>query len=182
MWSADAAALSVDGWQPNEGAVIMQSEQLVKNTCNFMVVSYSFMPRSIWCLLTVVVCLTILWVHTEDICRYQCFLYSCLIAQCCFGYLLINNNIFIFFFTQAISCFTCRLSSIVAYMGGVCQSTKDDWPQGRGLVCVLQRLIESTFSKQLYLVINESVLCLSLIHIWRCRRIERCRSRWSPYH
>ena len=29
---------------------------------------------------------------------------------------------------------------------------------------------------------NWSVLCLSLIHIWRCRRIERCRSRWSPYH
>eukprot|EP00826_Nyctotherus_ovalis_P005812 TRINITY_DN11323_c0_g1_i1.p1 TRINITY_DN11323_c0_g1~~TRINITY_DN11323_c0_g1_i1.p1 ORF type:complete len:125 (+),score=1.95 TRINITY_DN11323_c0_g1_i1:407-781(+) len=29
------------------------------------------------------------------------------------------------------------------------------------------------------------VLCvdtLSLIHICRCRRIERCRSRWSPYH
>ena len=25
-------------------------------------------------------------------------------------------------------------------------------------------------------------LMLSLIHIWRCRRIERCRSRWSPYH
>ena len=25
-------------------------------------------------------------------------------------------------------------------------------------------------------------LNLSLIHIWRCRRIERCRSRWSPYH
>ena len=23
---------------------------------------------------------------------------------------------------------------------------------------------------------------LSLIHIWRCRRIERCRSRWSQYH
>ena len=23
---------------------------------------------------------------------------------------------------------------------------------------------------------------LSHIHIWRCRRIERCRSRWSPYH
>ena len=23
---------------------------------------------------------------------------------------------------------------------------------------------------------------LSLIHIWRCRGIERCRSRWSPYH
>eukprot|EP00826_Nyctotherus_ovalis_P031831 TRINITY_DN2558_c0_g2_i2.p1 TRINITY_DN2558_c0_g2~~TRINITY_DN2558_c0_g2_i2.p1 ORF type:complete len:118 (-),score=14.49 TRINITY_DN2558_c0_g2_i2:15-368(-) len=26
------------------------------------------------------------------------------------------------------------------------------------------------------------VLGLSLIHICRCRRIERCRSRWSPYH
>ena len=25
-------------------------------------------------------------------------------------------------------------------------------------------------------------MTLSLIHIWRCRRIERCRSRWSPYH
>ena len=26
-------------------------------------------------------------------------------------------------------------------------------------------------------------LCqLSLIHIWRCRRVLRCRSRWSPYH
>ena len=23
---------------------------------------------------------------------------------------------------------------------------------------------------------------LSLIHIWRCRRVLRCRSRWSPYH
>ena len=29
---------------------------------------------------------------------------------------------------------------------------------------------------------GQSVLDLSLIHIWRCRRIERCRSRWSPYH
>ena len=26
------------------------------------------------------------------------------------------------------------------------------------------------------------LVTLSLIHIWRCRRIERCRSRWSPYH
>ena len=24
--------------------------------------------------------------------------------------------------------------------------------------------------------------CLSLIHIWRCRRSTLCRSRWSPYH
>ena len=26
------------------------------------------------------------------------------------------------------------------------------------------------------------IIGLSLIHIWRCRRIRRCRSRWSPYH
>ena len=29
---------------------------------------------------------------------------------------------------------------------------------------------------------KEEEQTLSLIHIWRCRRIERCRSRWSPYH
>ena len=29
---------------------------------------------------------------------------------------------------------------------------------------------------------GDAVQPLSLIHIWRCRRIERCRSRWSPYH
>ena len=29
---------------------------------------------------------------------------------------------------------------------------------------------------------SSSRIYLSLIHIWRCRRIERCRSRWSPYH
>ena len=31
-------------------------------------------------------------------------------------------------------------------------------------------------------VADELKLYLSLIHICRCRRIERCRSRWSPYH
>eukprot|EP00826_Nyctotherus_ovalis_P025444 TRINITY_DN19723_c0_g1_i1.p1 TRINITY_DN19723_c0_g1~~TRINITY_DN19723_c0_g1_i1.p1 ORF type:complete len:127 (-),score=19.06 TRINITY_DN19723_c0_g1_i1:12-392(-) len=30
--------------------------------------------------------------------------------------------------------------------------------------------------------IKVSDLLLSLIHICRCRRIERCRSRWSPDH
>ena len=31
-------------------------------------------------------------------------------------------------------------------------------------------------------ILNDAPFRLSLIHIWRCRRIERCRSRWSPYH
>ena len=26
------------------------------------------------------------------------------------------------------------------------------------------------------------IIFLSLIHIWRCRRLLTCRSRWSPYH
>ena len=32
------------------------------------------------------------------------------------------------------------------------------------------------------LMLSSTASHLSLIHIWRCRRIERCRSRWSPYH
>eukprot|EP00826_Nyctotherus_ovalis_P044978 TRINITY_DN4913_c0_g2_i3.p1 TRINITY_DN4913_c0_g2~~TRINITY_DN4913_c0_g2_i3.p1 ORF type:complete len:197 (+),score=40.37 TRINITY_DN4913_c0_g2_i3:608-1198(+) len=31
-------------------------------------------------------------------------------------------------------------------------------------------------------LVEQSYKSLSLIHICRCRRIERCRSRWSPYH
>jgi len=31
MWSADVAALSADGWQPNEDAVVMRSQRLVAN-------------------------------------------------------------------------------------------------------------------------------------------------------
>ena len=30
--------------------------------------------------------------------------------------------------------------------------------------------------------LNRLCTYLSLIHIWRCRRRLRCRSRWSPYH
>ena len=37
-------------------------------------------------------------------------------------------------------------------------------------------------NKTLQSFINVAASPLSLIHIWRCRRIERCRSRWSPYH
>ena len=39
-----------------------------------------------------------------------------------------------------------------------------------------------TFVTPLHLTIDRTAYTLSLIHIWRCRRIERCRSRWSPYH
>eukprot|EP00826_Nyctotherus_ovalis_P033820 TRINITY_DN27580_c0_g1_i1.p2 TRINITY_DN27580_c0_g1~~TRINITY_DN27580_c0_g1_i1.p2 ORF type:complete len:101 (+),score=22.66 TRINITY_DN27580_c0_g1_i1:88-390(+) len=35
----------------------------------------------------------------------------------------------------------------------------------------------SLFERPMY-----SALILSLIHICRCRRIERCRSRWSTYN
>ena len=41
-------------------------------------------------------------------------------------------------------------------------------------------LLISCLEKSTKLLI--SVLWLSLIHIWRCRRYSLCRSRWSPYH
>ena len=41
---------------------------------------------------------------------------------------------------------------------------------------------KSRGQKQFYQAPGRPVRTLSLIHIWRCRRIERCRSRWSPYH
>ena len=44
-------------------------------------------------------------------------------------------------------------------------------------------LTNSLTNRTLLIDIQKAILLtLSLIHIWRCRRIERCRSRWSPYH
>ena len=55
-----------------------------------------------------------------------------------------------------------------------------------GFVPVIERF------KYLHIFFNAANVCvftvtviisnLSLIHIWRCRRRLRCRSRWSPYH
>ena len=44
----------------------------------------------------------------------------------------------------------------------------------------LKQMIESDLEKTLTLF--WLVIPLSLIHICRCRRRLRCRSRWSPYH
>ena len=43
-------------------------------------------------------------------------------------------------------------------------------------------LVAARVAKQEGLEDWRTVINLSLIHICRCRRIERCRSRWSPYH
>ena len=40
----------------------------------------------------------------------------------------------------------------------------------------------SWFWRKSFFAILVEKLCLSLIHIWRCRRYAVCRSRWSPYH
>ena len=37
-------------------------------------------------------------------------------------------------------------------------------------------------AKSLRVESHERRCNLSLIHIWRCRRLLTCRSRWSPYH
>eukprot|EP00826_Nyctotherus_ovalis_P064818 TRINITY_DN9515_c0_g2_i1.p1 TRINITY_DN9515_c0_g2~~TRINITY_DN9515_c0_g2_i1.p1 ORF type:complete len:451 (+),score=60.73 TRINITY_DN9515_c0_g2_i1:95-1447(+) len=42
---------------------------------------------------------------------------------------------------------------------------------------IVPAMLQSTFKVAL-----DPLFQLSLIHICRCRRIERCRSRWSPYH
>ena len=49
-----------------------------------------------------------------------------------------------------------------------------------GQVNTIFHLFEKLFNDSLVPLVRCAVL--SLIHIWRCRRIERCRSRWSPYH
>eukprot|EP00826_Nyctotherus_ovalis_P002427 TRINITY_DN10486_c0_g2_i7.p1 TRINITY_DN10486_c0_g2~~TRINITY_DN10486_c0_g2_i7.p1 ORF type:complete len:751 (-),score=276.66 TRINITY_DN10486_c0_g2_i7:17-2269(-) len=49
--------------------------------------------------------------------------------------------------------------------------------------CVqLRNVILSAVPGNVKLTNPRSGVHLSLIHICRCRRIERCRSRWSPYH
>ena len=45
------------------------------------------------------------------------------------------------------------------------------------LECVFFLFFLLLFFSQINTVLN-----LSLIHIWRCRRDPQCRSRWSPYH
>eukprot|EP00826_Nyctotherus_ovalis_P066696 TRINITY_DN988_c0_g1_i18.p1 TRINITY_DN988_c0_g1~~TRINITY_DN988_c0_g1_i18.p1 ORF type:complete len:103 (-),score=21.51 TRINITY_DN988_c0_g1_i18:22-306(-) len=40
----------------------------------------------------------------------------------------------------------------------------------------------SSVTSLLVALLRYTLNYLSLIHICRCRRIERCRSRWSPYH
>ena len=45
-----------------------------------------------------------------------------------------------------------------------------------------QRLVGTRFFPFLPRLCPSSPCCLSLIHIWRCRRLPQCRSRWSPYH
>ena len=58
---------------------------------------------------------------------------------------------------------------------GDCLEVKRKYYQNSSVLdCVTMFTVSST--------LIWAVLTLSLIHIWRCRRIERCRSRWSPYH
>ena len=49
-------------------------------------------------------------------------------------------------------------------------------------VTVLQSWEETKTFSTLLFVSSLARKLLSLIHIWRCRRLLTCRSRWSPYH
>ena len=52
--------------------------------------------------------------------------------------------------------------------------------------CIARQVINvhfsTTFIKTCLQCVMTKWIGLSLIHIWRCRRRLRCRSRWSPYH
>ena len=49
--------------------------------------------------------------------------------------------------------------------------------------CVVHQITCRVLSRGRSKVIYSTILIdLSLIHIWRCRRLLTCRSRWSPYH
>ena len=41
---------------------------------------------------------------------------------------------------------------------------------------------KTTYNDHIIKIDMAKEICLSLIHIWRCRRYAVCRSRWSPYH
>ena len=64
----------------------------------------------------------------------------------------------------------------------------DEQPDNQVLFKEIQRIqpdqkpIKAPQIQDQELKLEGVVLFLSLIHIWRCRRIRRCRSRWSPYH
>ena len=49
-------------------------------------------------------------------------------------------------------------------------------------IFALGALVGPSWTQDRLRPLQEASWDLSLIHIWRCRRIERCRSRWSPYH
>ena len=49
-------------------------------------------------------------------------------------------------------------------------------------VCDFLLVIKSNWQPISYRFGAIAAYCLSLIHIWRCRRSTLCRSRWSPYH
>eukprot|EP00826_Nyctotherus_ovalis_P002616 TRINITY_DN10527_c0_g1_i6.p1 TRINITY_DN10527_c0_g1~~TRINITY_DN10527_c0_g1_i6.p1 ORF type:complete len:106 (-),score=26.86 TRINITY_DN10527_c0_g1_i6:31-348(-) len=52
----------------------------------------------------------------------------------------------------------------------------------------IEELVEACNDTSLFQIEKEifkklcKCICLSLIHICRCRRYAVCRSRWSPYH
>eukprot|EP00826_Nyctotherus_ovalis_P004143 TRINITY_DN10865_c0_g1_i4.p1 TRINITY_DN10865_c0_g1~~TRINITY_DN10865_c0_g1_i4.p1 ORF type:complete len:100 (+),score=22.23 TRINITY_DN10865_c0_g1_i4:144-443(+) len=61
---------------------------------------------------------------------------------------------------------------------------EEDIEQLKSLVNLdIQLSVKISTAKKYYSnYISAKFKYLSLIHICRCRRIERCRSRWSPYH
>ena len=73
---------------------------------------------------------------------------------------------------------------LMLYFADVCWSASIMHWSPHWLCCVLITFAKEVMFLPVFVCLSVCVCVqdLSLIHIWRCRRIERCRSRWSPYH
>ena len=98
----------------------------------------------------------------------NCIFIASNFASCSLNWLQINffNSLLFYLFTFAINLWHHKIRHSRCHCRVSQQST---W-------------YETTRTRFWWNFYLKSVWGLSLIHIWRCRRIERCRSRWSPYH
>eukprot|EP00826_Nyctotherus_ovalis_P039971 TRINITY_DN3884_c0_g4_i2.p1 TRINITY_DN3884_c0_g4~~TRINITY_DN3884_c0_g4_i2.p1 ORF type:complete len:161 (-),score=46.99 TRINITY_DN3884_c0_g4_i2:18-500(-) len=96
--------------------------------------------------------------------------------------------------SQLLSC-VIQLKEHVSYVNIVLRNALQEFCSMESCVqeatfASLSGLIKEALSKNTHMIEKfasvtgheQTKVYLSLIHICRCRRIERCRSRWSPYH
>ena len=114
-------------------------------------------------------------------------LYSDLYIQCIFNFF---PQVRIVLYTESMtlgnqhaSLFTRK--EILKYPFPLCQSWLAYYLKHYLVICLINNPLKRENSQwtSLSLYLPTKLLpCMSLINIWRCRRIALCRYRWSPYH